>query len=155
MIIREMKADEADVVSGMVHGLARDLKLGVVPELTGEKLLASSRHINVMVAAEGGKVVGACLWLMTYSTFRAAAGMYVVDLFVDGSVRNRNIGLQLLKGAAAAAEKQGAKYIKLEVDIHNQAGARFYERIGFIKKSDDQLFVLEQAGLTQLTREKS
>ncbi len=155
MIIRDMADGEADAVAAMVHGLARDLALDVTPHLTGAKLLAALDLVNVVVAEENGKLLGACLSLMTFSTFRAAKGMYVVDLFVDAAARNRNIGLALLKDAARRAAATGAMFIKLEVDTGNEAGARFYERLGFKKKSEDRLFILELDGLNNFTWEKS
>ncbi len=155
MIIREMLEGEADAVADKVHGLARDLALNVIPNLTGAKLLAARDLVNVVVAAEDAKVLGACLWLMTFSTFRAAKGMYVVDLFVDAAARNRNVGLALLHAAARLAAARGATFIKLEVDTGNEAGARFYERIGFTQKNEDRLFILEQNGLNTFIREKS
>jgi ribosomal protein S18 acetylase RimI-like enzyme len=155
MIIRDMHEAEAQAVADKVHGLARDLSLGVTPNLTGPKLLAARELVNVVVAAEDDKLLGACLWLMTFSTFRAAKGMYVVDLFVDATARNRNIGFGLLQGAAQRAIMKGATFIKLEVDTSNESGARFYERIGFKKKNEDRLFILEQKDLNNFTREKS
>jgi ribosomal protein S18 acetylase RimI-like enzyme len=155
MIIRDMRDDEAALVAGMVHGLARDLALNVIPNLTGPKLLAARDLVNVVVAAEDGQLLGACLSLMTFSTFRGTKGMYVVDLFVDGKARNRNIGLALLRQSARAAVAKGATFVKLEVDVTNEGGARFYERIGFKKKPEDRLFILEQDGLNNFTREKS
>jgi ribosomal protein S18 acetylase RimI-like enzyme len=155
MIIRDMADGEAETVAHMVHGLARDLALNLIPNLTGPKLLAARDLVNVVVAEENGKLLGACLSLMTFSTFRAAKGLYVVDLFVDAEARNRNVGLALLKQSARRAVAKGAAFIKLEVDVTNEGGARFYERIGFKKKHEDRLFVLEQDGLNNFTREKS
>ncbi len=147
--IRAMADHEAQGVADMVHGLARDLALGVVPNLTGAKLVEARELVNVVVASEQGKLLGACLYLMTYSTFRAAKGMYVVDLFIVATARNRNIGLALLKEASRIASHNGAKFIKLEVDHANEGGARFYERLGFKKKLEDRLFILEQDGLNK------
>lgn len=155
MIIRDMADGEAQAVADMVHGLARDLALKVIPNITARKLLDACDLVNVVVAAENDRLLGACLSLMTFSTFRGTKGMYVVDLFVDGAARNRHIGLALLKQSARAAVAKGATFIKLEVDVTNEGGARFYERIGFTKKHEDCLFILEQDGLNNLTREKS
>jgi ribosomal protein S18 acetylase RimI-like enzyme len=150
--IRVMADHEAQSVADMVHGLARDLALDVIPNLTGPKLLEARELVNVVVASEHGKLLGACLYLMTYSTFRAAKGMYVVDLFIEANTRNRNIGLALLKEASKFACSAGAKFIKLEVDHTNEGGARFYERLGFKKKPEDRLFILEQDDLNKLIK---
>ena len=90
MIIRDMADGEAQAVADMVHGLARDLALKVIPNITARKLLDACDLVNVVVAAENDRLLGACLSLMTFSTFRGTKGMYVVDLFVDKAARNRN-----------------------------------------------------------------
>ena len=152
--IRTMQDNEAQIVAGMVHGLARDLSLNVNPALTGQILLESLDLVNVVVAAEAGKLLGACLSLMTFSTFRGAKGIYVVDLFVDAAARNRNIGEALLRETARRGKVRGAKFVKLEVDLTNAGGARFYERLGFKKKLEDRLFILEQDGLNYFIAER-
>ncbi len=152
--IRDMAEDEAQAVADMVHGLARDLELDVKPLLTGRKLLDARDLVNVVVAAEEGKLLGACLSLMTFSTFRAAKGVYVVDLFVEAAARNRSIGLALLRETARRGKTRGAQFVKLEVDHTNEGGARFYERLGFTKKPEDRLFVLEQGGLNDFISER-
>jgi ribosomal protein S18 acetylase RimI-like enzyme len=153
MIIRDMHECEAEAVADMVHGLARDLSLDVIPHITSPKLLAARDLVTITVAEENGMLLGACLSLMTFSTFRGSKGMYVVDLFVNATARNRNIGHKLLQAAARSAVAKGATFIKLEVDVTNEGGARFYERIGFKKKPEDRLFILDQDGLTNFTGE--
>ncbi len=49
---------------------------------------------------------------------------------------------------------RGAKFVKLEVDLTNAGGARFYERLGFKKKLEDRLFILEQDGLNYFIAER-
>lgn len=151
--VRSMRSSEANEVAAFVHGLAHDLSLGVTPRLTGAALLEAGDLVDVSVAEAGSKLCGACLSLMTYSTFRAAKGLYVVDLFVPAEMRGQNIGQHLLRHAARAAGKRGARFIKLEVDESNTGAARFYERLGFARKDEDRLFVLESRGLDKFLNE--
>lgn len=142
--IREMRRGEAGQVAEMVQGLARHAGGRVVPKLTGEGLLQALDLIDVVVAEKGGRLLGACLCLMTYSTWRGARGLYVVDLFVEPEARGRNAGEALLRESAARAARKGATFIKLEVDETNTGAERFYARLGFAKKPEDRLHVLEQ-----------
>ena len=142
--VRQMRADEAETVAGMVHGLALHIGTDFVPALTGEKLRNASDLIDVVVADDGGKLVGACLGLMTFSTWRGAPGLYVVDLFVLPEARGRNLGLDLLRCSARRFAARGAQFIKLEVDETNTGAERFYGRLGFNKKPEDRLHILEQ-----------
>jgi len=149
LIIRPMREDDAPRVVAMVHGLARDTGSDFVPKLTPESLIAERDLIDVTIAEDGGCILGACLALLTYSTWRDAKGLYVVDLFIDGKARNRGIGLKLLREAGRRGRGKGARFIKLEVYHTNEGAARFYERIGFVRNDKDRLFVLEDDKVTE------
>ena len=150
LIIRPMREDDAPNVVAMVHGLARDTGSDVVPKLTPESLIAARDLIDVTIAEDDGGILGACLTLLTYSTWRDAKGLYIVDLFVAGGARSRGIGLELLKESARRAKSRGALFIKLEVYHTNEGAARFYERLGFVRNDKDRLFVLEENRVTAL-----
>ena len=81
---------------------------------------------------------------MTFSTWRGAPGLYVVDLFVLPEARGHNVGLDLLRCSAQRFAARGAQFIKLEVDETNLGAERFYARLGFTKKAEDRLHILEQ-----------
>jgi ribosomal protein S18 acetylase RimI-like enzyme len=150
LALRAMRPEEADAVAGMVRGLAEHIGTGFVPKLTGEKLARARDLIDIVVAEEDGRLIGACLGLMTFSTWRGAPGLYVVDLFVKPEARGRNVGLELLACCARRFAKRGAEFIKLEVDETNTGAERFYARLGFTKKAEDRLHVLEQDKLIKL-----
>ena len=145
--LRPMRKGEAEAVAAMVRDLARDTGAATVPKLTAEKLTAARELIEVLVAEENGRLLGACLGLMTFSTWRGAPGLYVVDLFVLPEARRRSVGEALLRAAARRFAKRGAEFIKLEVDETNTGAERFYARLGFTKKTEDRLHVLEQDSL--------
>lgn len=149
VVIRSMEDNEADAVAQMVRELARDQGSDVIPKLTAAKLLAGRDLIDVVVAQEEAKLLGACLWLMTYSTWRARKGIYIVDLYVASEARNRRIGAKLMAEATTRGKARGARFIKLEVYPGNTGAARFYERHGFTRM-DDRLYILEGDLLDQL-----
>jgi ribosomal protein S18 acetylase RimI-like enzyme len=60
------------------------------------------------------------------------------------------VGLELLRCCARRFAKRGAEFIKLEVDETNTGAERFYARLGFTKKAEDRLHVLEQDKLIKL-----
>jgi ribosomal protein S18 acetylase RimI-like enzyme len=153
--VRPMRADEADDVAAMVHGLAVHIGTDFVPALTGDRLRAASDLIDVVVAEEDGRLIGACLGLMTFSTWRGAPGLYVVDLFVLPEARGRNAGLALLRFQAQRFASRGARFIKLEVDETNTGAERFYARLGFNKKPEDRLHILEQDRFTDFVGEQA
>jgi ribosomal protein S18 acetylase RimI-like enzyme len=146
LALRVMREEEAPAVVAMVQGLALHVGGHVVPKLTAEKLMAARDLIDVVVAEENGVVLGACLGLLTFSTWRGEKGLYVVDLFVLPEARGRKLGEKLLRLSAERARSRGAEFIKLEVDIANPGAERFYARLGFAKKDEDRLHILEQDG---------
>jgi ribosomal protein S18 acetylase RimI-like enzyme len=152
LTVRPMREDEAEAVATMVRGLAEHIGTGFVPKLTGEKLNAAHELIDVVVAEDDGELLGACLGLMTFSTWRGAPGLYVVDLFVLPEARGKNVGLELLRCSARRFASRGAQFIKLEVDETNRGAERFYARLGFIKKTEDRLHILEQDHLMAFIR---
>ena len=152
LTVRPMREDEAEAVATMVRGLAEHIGTGFVPKLTGEKLNAAHELIDVVVAEDDGELLGACLGLMTFSTWRGAPGLYVVDLFVLPEARGKNTGLELLRCSARRFASRGAQFIKLEVDETNRGAERFYARLGFIKKTEDRLHILEQDHLMAFIR---
>lgn len=147
--LRPMRGSEADQVAAMVRGLAEHTGAAIVPRLTGEGLVEAGDLIDVVVAEEAGVLIGACLGLMTFSTWRGCRGLYVVDLFVRPEARGRNVGVSLLRLSARRFAGRGAQFIKLEVDESNTGAQRFYARLGFAKKTEDRLHILEQDGFGQ------
>ena len=145
--VREMRGSDAEQVVDIVRGLAQHIRTDVVPQLTAELLNANRELVDVAVAEREGRLLGACLTLMTFSTWRGAKGVYVVDLFVAPDARGGKIGQRLLKFAATKAMSLGARFIKLEVDVTNEGAMRFYERLGFSRKEPDRLLVLEEEKL--------
>ncbi|QIG50348.1 GNAT family N-acetyltransferase [Nordella sp. HKS 07] len=154
LMIRPMRAEDAPGVVAMVHGLARDTAPDVTPKLTAESLVDNDDLIQVTVAEDASGILGACLTLLTFSTWRGLKGLYVVDLFIDGKARNRGIGLKLLREAARRGRARGARFIKLEVLTTNDGAARFYERLGFARHDEDRLFVLEDEQVTAFLEER-
>lgn len=148
LTIRPMRDGDAPLVVAMVKGLARDTGADIVPKLTPENLIGNRDLIDVTIAEDEKGLLGACLALMTYSTWRDAKGLYVVDLFVDPRARNGGVGLKLLREASRRGRGKGARFIKLEVDRTNAGAARFYERLGFARNDKDRLFVLEDEKVT-------
>jgi ribosomal protein S18 acetylase RimI-like enzyme len=140
---RPMAKGEEEQVTAMVHRLPADLGLTVRASVTAETIRAWRDEVNVFVAHDGAKLAGACLWFITYSTWRGQRGMHVSDLYVSGEWRGRKLGEALLREAAKDAARRGAEFIKLEVSSKNPRPANFYGRLGFELDEADRLMFLE------------
>lgn len=153
--IRAMRSGEEAAVATLLRQLPRDLGLKTEFAITGEALKAAKGLAEISIAEDSGLMLGVCCWVMTYSTMRAMPGIYICDLFVLGHARGRGIGDALLRGVVAASAKRGAGFIKMEVDVSNPNAARFYERLGFIQKSDDLYYALEPSAFKSLNEGKT
>jgi ribosomal protein S18 acetylase RimI-like enzyme len=150
--IRPMREGQEDAVAVLIRQLPKDLGLKTVPKMTGQNLRDAKGLAHVTVADDAGLILGVCLWTMTFSSWRGCPGIYISDLYVLPHVRGRKIGEKLLRGTVLAAQKLGAGFVKMEVEANNLGGARFYERLGFVHKADDRIFILEPEAFQNLSR---
>lgn len=94
--------------------------------------LASDPNIKLVVAEEGGSVVG-CLQLCILpglSSQGASRGL-IEDVRVASNRRSRGIGEQLVQWAVAEARGRGCKLVELLTHRTRVDAQRFYERLGF------------------------
>jgi ribosomal protein S18 acetylase RimI-like enzyme len=150
--IRFMRPGEEEAVAALLRQLPKDLGSDVVPKITAASLRDAEGLAQVTVADEGELIQGVCLWCLTYSSWRGAKGIYISDLYVLEHLRGRKIGERLLHGTMIEASKQGAAFIKMEVDRTNLSAQNFYKRLGFVQKPDDEFHVLEPEGYSALLK---
>ena len=127
---------------------------GVRAGTTAEGLRAEAfgerPSIAILVAEAEGVLVGYLVHQDTFSTWRGANGVFVVDLFVRPERRNDGIGVRLMAEAARLGRAKGARFMRLDIDEHNAAGQRFYGRLGFRPLVHDRFLVLDEPGLQAL-----
>jgi ribosomal protein S18 acetylase RimI-like enzyme len=150
--IRQMRAGEEEAVAVLLRRMPADIGLDVVPKVTGESLRDAKDLAHVTIADDAGLILGVCLWCFTFSSWRGAKGIYISDLYVLEHARGRKVGEKLLRGVMIEAAKQGACFIKMEVEHTNTKAQRFYDRLGFVHKADDQFHVLEPEGYASLLK---
>ncbi len=150
--VRPMKTGEEDAVAVLIRQMPKDIGLDVVPLITGQNLRDCNDVAQVTVIEDTGQILGVCSWTMTYSSWRGSRGIYISDLYVMPFARGRQVGEKLLVGTIREAQKRGAGFIKMEVEISNQGAARFYERLGFKHKRDDRIFILEPNAFAELAK---
>ena len=89
----------------------------------------------VLVAREGGKVVGMVNLLFTVSTALGEKVALLEDMVVSSHTRGAGVGSQLLDQAISFARAQGCKRITLLTDRANEPAQRFYFKKGFVVSS--------------------
>src|SRR5262245_18502251 len=87
-----------------------------------------ARPAAIALAAEsGGRLVGYAI------ADRRGHGGHIVTIDIAESARRRGLGRRLFAELFARLGDEGAREIRLDVDVRNAGVIRFYERLGFEK----------------------
>ncbi|KAL8922217.1 MAG: hypothetical protein Q9208_005296 [Pyrenodesmia sp. 3 TL-2023] len=73
---------------------------------------------------------GLALYFHNYSTWRAAPGIYLEDLFVRPAFRGKGYGKRLLGELARETKRLGGERLEWSVLKWNEPSLRFYESLG-------------------------
>ncbi|MBP5328432.1 MAG: GNAT family N-acetyltransferase [Spirochaetaceae bacterium] len=147
ILIRKAVKEDASVIENLYTELEKD---GVfyqpehfVLSKTGERsqqlesILSSDSQV-MFVAENNGRVIGFAHVLFAkskpFSCLKPQSNIYLQDLVVTESCRNRGFGTQLLNAAKQYGIEKGADFFRTQVFPGNVAGLRFYERNGFSTK---------------------
>ena len=115
-----------------------------------DKTLFGSQPMAHILLAEGDPnalPVGFASYHFTYSTFRAQPSLWLDDLFLKTEHRNQGIGACLVQQLCQIAADHDCGRIDWTVNIHNQAGIRFYQRMGGQLQTQVHLCRLDQAAI--------
>lgn len=139
---RVVFATEQDVplILDFIKRLARYEKLEhqvvATEALLRDRLFGARRYAEVVLAEEDGKRVGFVLFFHNFSTFLAAPGLYLEDLFVLPEARGRGHGKALLSFLAKLAVERGCGRLEWAVLDWNKPALRFYQSLGAEPLSD-------------------
>lgn len=90
---------------------------------------------DILVADIDGSVVGFSHVMMlkqkNIACLKPQTAVYIQDLDVIESQRNKGIGTLLIKASKEYGKRRGADFIRTQVFPKNIGGLRFYERNGF------------------------
>jgi ribosomal protein S18 acetylase RimI-like enzyme len=138
--LRPARRDDVADIIGMLAddhlGRARERLEEPLPKLYYDAFarLSNDPNIQLMVAEEGGNVIG-CLQLCILpglSSQGASRGL-IEDVRVASDRRSRGIGEQLVQWAVGEAKARGCKLVELLTHHTRVDAQRFYERLGFAK----------------------
>ncbi len=141
---RPMRAGQEDAVASFIRQIPKELGLATQPRITGETLRSWNGDVRVMIADNAALLCGACVWFTTYSTWRAAKGAFISDVFVLGHLRGRGLGANLIRATAREAARHGATFLRLDVTPITSRPRHFYEKLGFQADEDDLTLFLEE-----------
>ena len=132
--LRAAEPRDVDAIVRLIHGLAEFEQLGhlvrATPETLAPHLFGARPVVEAVVAESAGRVVAFALFFTNFSTFLAAPGLYLEDLFVEPEQRGRGIGQALLEHLARLAATRGCGRFEWSVLDWNEDAIRFYQRMG-------------------------
>lgn len=149
--VRPGRPEDCPAVAAMVQDLARiaHVEAGVTGEILAREAFGPRPTIALIVAEDDWGLLGCLVHQDTFSTWRGANGVFVVDLFVRDGQRGRGIGLDLIRAAARTGIERGARFMRLDVEPDNDGAIRFYRRLGF-RPVDHRFELLEAAEMVRL-----
>ena len=157
--IRQATEEDVPLILHFIRALAEYERMADRVVANEEKLrrtlFGNPRFAEVVIAEEDGKPVGFALFFHNYSTFLAAPGIYLEDLFVEPEVRGRGYGKALLAHLARLAKERECGRVEWAVLEWNQPSIDFYRRIGAASLDDWRIFRLTGAALDALASEET
>jgi GNAT superfamily N-acetyltransferase len=101
-----------------------------------EHLFGARPYAEVLLAEDGGRVVGLALFFHNFSTFRGQPGVYLEDLFVEPEARGRGHGKALLRALATLAVERDCGRLEWAVLNWNEPSINFYRALGAAPMDD-------------------
>ena len=160
--LRPATPDDAAAVCALILELADYEKLRHAARTTPEAVRTAldpppgTPRLDVLLAfaddAPGAEPVGFALFFPVYSTFEAAWGLYLEDLYVRPDARGTGTGLALLRAVAQEAVRRGAPRLDWVVLDWNAPAIGFYERLGARAMADWTGMRLTGEALAELGR---
>lgn len=138
--LRAARPDDVPLIRTLIEGLAEYERLRHACVATDEKLAATlfgpRPAAEVVLAEWEGAPAGFALFFPNYSTFLAAPGTYLEDLFVLPAFRGRGIGRALLAHLAALTVARGGARLEWSVLDWNADAIRFYRAQGAVPQDE-------------------
>jgi GNAT superfamily N-acetyltransferase len=88
------------------------------------------QRFRVLVADQGGALVGYALYFYNYSTFLARPSLYLEDLFVLPDARGLGLGRRFMLALAKVADSEGCGRFEWCVLDWNVRAQKFYRSLG-------------------------
>lgn len=112
-------------------------RFAITPEIVRESgFRKNPPDFYCIVAEDNDKIAGILVYYFLPFTAQNRPAVYMKELFVDETYRGQKIGEQLMNALKAVAERNNCKQIKWNVAPWNEAGIRFYERLGAKENRD-------------------
>ena len=152
--IRPATEDDVPLILYFIRALAEYERLLDRVVADAEKLrrtlFGNPRFAEVIIGEEDGEPVGFALFFHNYSTFLAAPGIYLEDLFVKPEHRGKGYGKALLARLAHIAKERECGRLEWAVLEWNKPSINFYRSLGAVMLDDWRIFRLSAESFDRL-----
>ncbi|MEQ8822602.1 MAG: GNAT family N-acetyltransferase [Sumerlaeia bacterium] len=136
LVIRPAVPDDVPMIRKMIHELAVYERAAEEDHATEEAL---ARHLfgptpraEVLIAEYNGQVAAFALFCHNFSTWEAAPGLWLEDLFVRPAYRRRGIGKAIFHRLGQIAVERGCARFEFTVLDWNKPALDFYATLGAV-----------------------
>jgi len=118
-----------EVVEAFARLMPQLSKTTVPPDRAALDRIVGSPAVTVLIARDGGTIVGT----LTLVMFPIPTGIraWIEDVVVDQAAGRRGIGTALSEEALRIAQAGGARTVDLTSRASREAAGRLYEKVGF------------------------
>lgn len=131
--IRVAQSGDEDAILSLLRELAEYEKLTarfrLTREIVARDLIGPQRACCCDIGVVDSAAIAVMTWYRTYSTFGAARGLYLEDLYLRTQWRGKGYGRALLARLAGHAVRENADHIAWSVLDWNQPSIAFYESL--------------------------
>lgn len=114
----------------LLFSIEKDFVFNAAKQERGLRMLLASPQAAVIVAAQGGQVIGMCTGQLLISTAQGGLSALVEDVAVLPAHQGKGLGRRLVAAAEAWAVSHGASRIQLLADRNNAPALAFYQKTG-------------------------
>jgi GNAT superfamily N-acetyltransferase len=153
-VVRRAKKTDSDQFISLLVALAKFERLEPPDGEARRRILDDVfKHgrINLLVAAEGERLVGYALYFYAYSSFLAKPTLYLEDLFVLEELRRSGVGSALFRRCVDEALREGCSRMEWSVLRWNDKALRFYEKLGARRMSEWYVYRLDADALRKVS----
>lgn len=133
-MIRPATPDDVPTIARLTRALAEYERLAHMVSLDEARLhkhlFGERPYAEVLLAEEGGIVVGFALFFHSFSTFLSKPCLYLEDLFVIPEHRGKGHGKALLIALARLAIDRDCGRVEWSVLNWNEPAIQFYKSLG-------------------------
>lgn len=114
-----------------LFSIEKDFVFDAAKQERGLRLLLAESRAIVLVAEQGGHVIGMCTGQLLISTAEGGPSVLVEDVAILPAWQGKGAGRMLLAAIGEWAVSQGASRMQLLADRNNAPALAFYRKTGF------------------------